>query len=31
VFTDFLIITRYHFIFHLKNPTAIPDRFWCQK
>ena len=27
-FLDFIILCRYIFIFHLKNPTALPEDFW---
>ena len=28
ILSDFLILARYGFIFHLKNPSAVDDRFW---
>ncbi len=28
IFVDFILILRYFFTFHSKNPTAIQDDFW---
>jgi hypothetical protein len=30
ILSDCLILSRYIFIFHLKNPAALPDKFWAR-
>lgn len=29
LFITTIVVTKYIFIFHLKNPTALDDKFWC--
>jgi hypothetical protein len=30
ILLDFIKLSRYIFIFHLKNPAAVPDKYWAR-